>query len=140
MHEGPNSPCSLHPTPPTHLSPRLRSVKIEQGKLNDQANTLADLAKVSRAGWGGAALQARRGCSGPYRRRGGPPPARRGAVVQPVRQTADAGQGCEADGDQPRGHTGPVCKGLEVPNIRGALAIYLHIDHFLPLAALLLKK
>lgn len=32
--------------------PRLRSVKIEQGKVNDQANTLADLAKVrvSRAG------------------------------------------------------------------------------------------
>lgn len=29
------------------LVPRLRSVKIEQGKVNDQANTLAELAKVS---------------------------------------------------------------------------------------------
>lgn len=35
--------------------PRLRSVKIEQGKVNDQANTLAELAKVSRAGQEGRA-------------------------------------------------------------------------------------
>lgn len=62
MHEGPHCPLQPPPTtPPTHLSPRLRSVKIEQGKLNDQANTLADLAKVSRAGAGvGAAPQAHR--------------------------------------------------------------------------------
>uniref|UniRef100_A0A8C9KN24 Potassium calcium-activated channel subfamily N member 1 n=1 Tax=Panthera tigris altaica TaxID=74533 RepID=A0A8C9KN24_PANTA len=37
---------------------QLRSVKIEQGKLNDQTNTLADLAKVSRAGLGRVAPQA----------------------------------------------------------------------------------
>lgn len=34
-------------TYPHPCLPRLRSVKIEQGKVNDQANTLADLAKVS---------------------------------------------------------------------------------------------
>uniref|UniRef100_A0A8D0GS21 Potassium calcium-activated channel subfamily N member 1 n=1 Tax=Sphenodon punctatus TaxID=8508 RepID=A0A8D0GS21_SPHPU len=31
---------------------QLRSVKMEQRKLNDQANNLVDLAKVSGAGWG----------------------------------------------------------------------------------------
>lgn len=31
-------------------------MKIEQGKLNDQANTLADLAKVSKAGRGVGSL------------------------------------------------------------------------------------
>ena len=39
-------------------------MKIEQGKLNDQTNTLADLAKVRRAGQGGAAPGARGGWSG----------------------------------------------------------------------------
>lgn len=58
------------PYPPSHLSSRLRSVKIEQGKLNDQANTLADLAKVSRAGLGGGFPGASRGWSGPHRRMG----------------------------------------------------------------------
>lgn len=54
VHEGP--PYLLQPlnNPTCSLSRRLRSVKIEQGKLNDQANTLAELAKVSRAGWGGS--------------------------------------------------------------------------------------
>lgn len=38
------------PRNPTYPSvSRLRSVKIEQGKLNDQANTLADLAKTQNA-------------------------------------------------------------------------------------------
>ncbi|XP_019497346.1 PREDICTED: small conductance calcium-activated potassium channel protein 1 isoform X3 [Hipposideros armiger] len=32
-----------------HQAQKLRSVKIEQGKLNDQANTLADLAKTQNA-------------------------------------------------------------------------------------------
>lgn len=52
----------MQPSPnPTHAPvPRLRSVKIEQGKLNDQANTLADLAKVSREGPGGEAPQTNR--------------------------------------------------------------------------------
>ena len=56
VHEGPPPLLPMQPPPnPTHPPvPRLRSVKIEQGKLNDQANTLADLAKVSKAGpgWG----------------------------------------------------------------------------------------
>lgn len=63
--------CSPHTTPPTHLSPRLRSVKIEQGKLNDQTNTLADLAKVSRGEWGRVAPWARRGWFSIQRRMGG---------------------------------------------------------------------
>lgn len=52
------------PPNPTHAPiPRLRSVKIEQGKLNDQANTLADLAKVSTVRPGGAApLDSLGGC------------------------------------------------------------------------------
>lgn len=37
-----SSSCSNLPVPPL----RLRSVKMEQRKLNDQANTLVDLAKV----------------------------------------------------------------------------------------------
>lgn len=55
MHEGLPIPPTMHPPHnPTHpLVPRLRSVKIEQGKLNDQANTLAELAKVSKVGPGG---------------------------------------------------------------------------------------
>lgn len=58
MHESPCPHCSLHGNLPNPLSPtlcphRLRSVKIEQGKLNDQANTLTDLAKVSGLGQGG---------------------------------------------------------------------------------------
>uniref|UniRef100_A0A4W2HQF9 Potassium calcium-activated channel subfamily N member 1 n=2 Tax=Bos indicus x Bos taurus TaxID=30522 RepID=A0A4W2HQF9_BOBOX len=48
---------------------QLRSVKIEQGKLNDQTNTLADLAKVRRAGQGGAAPGARGGWLGLQGRR-----------------------------------------------------------------------
>lgn len=40
-------PHSL-PTPTPMPLPRLRSVKMEQRKLNDQANTLVDLAKVRR--------------------------------------------------------------------------------------------
>ncbi|KAK2087709.1 hypothetical protein P7K49_033616 [Saguinus oedipus] len=51
MHERPGPHSSLHGNPanplPHPVSHRLRSVKIEQGKLNDQANTLTDLAKVS---------------------------------------------------------------------------------------------
>lgn len=42
--------CLPHPSPssaPLPASARLRSVKMEQRKLNDQANTLVDLAKVS---------------------------------------------------------------------------------------------
>lgn len=42
--------CLPHPSPssaPLPASTRLRSVKMEQRKLNDQANTLVDLAKVS---------------------------------------------------------------------------------------------
>lgn len=42
-------------TYPHPCLPRLRSVKIEQGKVNDQANTLADLAKVSIGQDGGGA-------------------------------------------------------------------------------------
>lgn len=44
--EGLLEPHLLRPCP----IPRLRTVKIEQGKVNDQANTLADLAKV-RVSW-----------------------------------------------------------------------------------------
>lgn len=49
-------PCpTLVPSAPRPFpSRRLRSVKIEQGKLNDQANALADLAKVSAAPHSGA--------------------------------------------------------------------------------------
>lgn len=43
-------PHSL-PTPTPMPLPRLRSVKMEQRKLNDQANTLVDLAKVRRLGF-----------------------------------------------------------------------------------------
>lgn len=43
-------PHSL-PTPTPLPLPRLRSVKMEQRKLNDQANTLVDLAKVRRLGF-----------------------------------------------------------------------------------------
>lgn len=54
-----SSSCSLslclpHPSPssaPLPASTRLRSVKMEQRKLNDQANTLVDLAKVSFQVW-----------------------------------------------------------------------------------------
>lgn len=35
----------------TTLSHRLRSVKMEQRKLSDQANTLVDLSKVSGGTW-----------------------------------------------------------------------------------------
>lgn len=41
------SVACLRLTRPCPCLLRLRSVKIEQGKVNDQANTLADLAKVS---------------------------------------------------------------------------------------------
>lgn len=66
-------PPPMQPSPnPTHAPvPRLRSVKIEQGKLNDQANTLADLAKVSSEGPGGEAPQANRDWLGAQGRKGG---------------------------------------------------------------------
>lgn len=56
MKDSPIPPTMHPPHNPTHPPvPRLRSVKIEQGKLNDQANTLAELAKVSKVGPGGTA-------------------------------------------------------------------------------------
>lgn len=105
VHEGPHSPAaSTNPVyPPPCLSPRLRSVKIEQGKLNDQTNTLADLAKVSQAGLGGVAPQASRGWSGPseggwetFSKEQSPPPAWGGTVRAPVGQMGDAGRVCKA--------------------------------------------
>ena len=78
-------------------------MKIEQGKLNDQTNTLADLAKVSRAGLGRVAPQASRGWSGPseggwetFSKEQSPPPARGGTVQAPVGQTGDSGRVCKA--------------------------------------------
>lgn len=52
LHPLPFLPCLPPPSllflfPPSCASTRLRSVKMEQRKLNDQANTLVDLAKVS---------------------------------------------------------------------------------------------
>lgn len=47
----PSSFSFLCPSAPLPSSTRLRSVKMEQRKLNDQANTLVDLAKVSFQVW-----------------------------------------------------------------------------------------
>lgn len=112
VHEGPHSPAaSTNPVyPPPCLSPRLRSVKIEQGKLNDQTNTLADLAKVSQAGLGRVAPQASRGWSGPseggwetFSKEQSPPPARGGTV---------RGTGRADGGLRPglQGSTGSACQ------------------------------
>lgn len=45
--QAPRRPAGMALTPCLSLHFRLRSVKMEQRKLNDQANTLVDLAKVS---------------------------------------------------------------------------------------------
>lgn len=89
------------PPNPTHPSvSRLRSVKIEQGKLNDQANTLADLAKVSREWPGWVTPQASRGWSGLLGDRGtfnkgqGPAPAEGWTALASTGQAGDIGKGC----------------------------------------------
>lgn len=114
MHEGHPPPILLPMQPPpipTHPPvPRLRSVKIEQGKLNDQANTLADLAKVSKVGLGGMAPWASLGWLGLQGERGtfskgqGAAPAEVGTALAFLGQVGDTDRDTGQAGQATRGH------------------------------------